>query len=552
MSFDSSTPVLNLGPNSFPIEKPQVRPGNVGAGRRWYFLWPVYYRQLLAHTSRRRVLNLFQSHVFRLCSVGIRTPQAIANLLVCPDKTDPGNTGPIQLARRVLTELEAKGAITADGAPTEEGSRLLRADASMDTEPSPISMFQDPWTQEIWPRFVDRTPLPMIETDSHDENYATLSVGTKAVSRIIKAYIFRPQNQLDCPEPDLNKLAPAFDRFSQELRSYRVHIGEKAIEDEDIEYRKTVDLNGLARVGSPQPMYLLTYAISLGRMLEEEFYEVADPFGLGISRLFLRQFHNVLRNDPDASVHIERFMLADWDKSKLDASGASAAGLLWEQSRVAVKSLFPVKFCQLEDLFNELVEMEMCVKEVEVEKAAGQAKASTKNVRTAINTAQVALERLFSEVAQEWTTRDCYQHVVLNPNDKRANARVFDRIAKRMGFTMNADGRLPKSLSTVNFPKIVYAADHLGESINSRVLATLLTADRSADGNHPLCKAASLYPRMLLDINSVAQLRNQVAHAGDRSVLTEHMGNLRNITRIVYKIVAVMLYPEFEGDTPYK
>jgi hypothetical protein len=546
VSFSTDTRILYFKPNAFPLPETLDDGDESARARRFYFLWPAIARQVLVRKTIERRFNLFQTHVLRLCLAGTRDPERIARLLIRPDAEDAQNTGPRSLARRILAELRALGALNDLGEPTDPGKLLFGNELAESSETASTTLYQDPWSGVLWNRFTDQIPLPLVEpTETKNARFVNVFVGTSGRPRWERACRVLLE-RVRAISPQAGEITSAYRKYQRDVVKNRLRRGRQLQDDreESLGAEREDSLSGIIQVGEPTPVFLLTYAISLDKLYEGEAWDVADPFGLGVSRPFLRRIREITARPKMRyfTSALERHLFGGGD-----VSGGSSLAYAVELRRAAeesVERLFPAEIRDHEDLREELVDLEMSAAEAETAAAMPDLKAIARTVRMGIVTAQVALERVFIEMGERYPTAGGHRMLGLEESNRVGNAEKLNSIAQRLGFKMGLRGRLPDTLVNVRLGKIRSVSDHRGqESINARLLAALIAAAVDPTGSHPIARGARLYPELLLDIDELAQMRNKVAHAGSRSGLA--LRDVRGAAEIVYRTVLTLLFPEW-------
>ncbi|MCP3169968.1 hypothetical protein [Myxococcus qinghaiensis] len=133
-------------------------------------------------------------------------------------------------------------------------------------------------------------------------------------------------------------------------------------------------------------------------------------------------------------------------------------------------------------------------------------------VRDAVVATTIAMEAAFAELELEAPTPASVAQAV--SNDREKNAAQLAAVASALGFTVDASGQLPKSLSHAKANRIRRAAHGQGETLSARVAAQLLAAQQQS--GHPLREVANRIPTLLLDVGRLVEARGH----GDEVVVT--------------------------------
>lgn len=121
------------------------------AAKTEYLLWPLLAYRTMAPVGRSLIgVNLLERTFLGLARAGVRDPGQIANLTGVATK----------LAFHVCASLidRAEPLLDSTLRPTADGDRLLDDVGIEERKQVAGWIFQDPWTGELWPRFVSELP----------------------------------------------------------------------------------------------------------------------------------------------------------------------------------------------------------------------------------------------------------------------------------------------------------------------------------------------------------------------------------------------------------
>ena len=124
-------------------------------------------------------------------------------------------------------------------------------------------------------------------------------------------------------------------------------------------------------------------------------------------------------------------------------------------------------------------------------------------VRDAMVAFTIAMEAAFAELELEAPTPASVAQAV--SNDREKNAAQLAAAASALGFTVDASGQLPESLTHAKPTEIRRAAQGLGATLQARVAAQVLAAHQQAE--HPLREVARRIPSLLLDVVQIVDAR---------------------------------------------
>lgn len=143
-------------------------------------------------------------------------------------------------------------------------------------------------------------------------------------------------------------------------------------------------------------------------------------------------------------------------------------------------------------------------------------------IRDAVVAIAIVMEAVFAEFELETPTPASVAQAV--SNDRATNVATLDAAASALGFTLDASGHLPKSLSHARADRIRHATQGRGETLSARVAAQLLAAQQQPD--HPLRKASKRIPTLLLDVGRLVDARG---HGDDVDVTAAEVAEFETI-----------------------
>jgi hypothetical protein len=119
---------------------------------------------------------------------------------VCAGRASPSPNGSgidskihRDLATLILAELLQRGLIRSDGLPSQAGEEMFQAETLDMRLPVTGHVFQDPWSGDLWPRFVKR--LDFAELERGDSGFPDLMLGTRGKPRRERAFMCRPRDE---------------------------------------------------------------------------------------------------------------------------------------------------------------------------------------------------------------------------------------------------------------------------------------------------------------------------------------------------------------------
>ena len=515
-AFKNSTDVLHFKLNSWPHK----------TGKRKYLLWPAYAFQVVAPEPHQRQLNILQKHVLNFCESGINKIEKIAELLTIEQ----------DLVAYIFLELQSLAALDDDFLPTRAGRDLLLEEKADNPKMVAGYVFQDPWTGKLWPRFVRQ--LSFVDVKYDDRNRATLNLGSHGKPWSEHAFRVIPGSNNVCLQPEPEDILKV---VRLHRRQYRIWKQQK----ENVEQKEEKELPDNAafiqKIGlineQPIPFWLTTYVYIPKDIKDGACWQICDPFGFGMSRKLRENLEKRMREDE----HLRR-AIRSISGNAVDEHALNFAEMITRlhaeaAERVEDRLTLAIRDC--DELFGFLVDLESAVVEIEI---LGRDTTPGK-IKDVLTKLQTVLEGAFQAIQKQYPTSKCWEGILMKDyqhSGKEHNAEVIREIASQIGFSGEQDNKLPSSMVYVRFGKIKYAADHGNQSINSLVIAALLTAHRCPE--HPLHKAAKVFPNMLLKINEISELRNQCgAHAGKQGKMIFYQ-QIADLVDAVYETVKLLIF----------
>lgn len=485
----------------FPIVR--FRPSTaIAEGERVeWLLWPTLAWRVIGPRQRPRALNLVQRAVLGLLVAGLRTVDEIAARL-CLHR---------ELVALVIHELESMGALDATQRPTARGKTLLVEDDEGNDEYVVARVFSDPFTGEVWPRFVERD-LPLVTAEENGGGWPVIITGTRGAPRRDKPFV------VEMPSECIER-APS---PAEILRAAHLHARHLRDGDDDGEFEASPTRLGRASciAARCEPM-LLAVRVRVG----SADWSVDDPFGVGESAR--------MRRTIERRIERERAKRGDSPLSRrfapqVDEAHPERLSDLHALASFEVNQRLPGLLRGDDSLTERLVAMKRAHLE------AAQESSPRDKVEDVIVKAQQAVEHMFCDVLERDRGRD---DLAVLTRDDTVNAAIFQSIARECGF----GGPLPKTLLGVRAGKVRSAFESRKGSLRPLVLAALLGA--RARAAHPLRRAGARSPTLLSRLDALASARDPAAHGGKRS---RQILDLDDVMEIVFEAVEQLLAPLIE------
>ncbi len=452
---------------------------------RRYLLWPAFAYRVAAPAPRPRAIDNFQRGVLALCRAGAHDVAALARRLHLAE----------ELVRFIHNDLVARTWLDGYGLITAGGLAALGRDEEVALDRMVTGyVFQDPFTEALWPRFTETLHPATLE--HRDGKFPDLLLGTSGSPFRTSPRIHdHPARTLVTPRPaDILRALAAHSVAHRRRR-------DEAPDPDDLPPPPPLAERRVSFIEEDaHPCHLLTY-IHVDNSDRE--WRVCDPFGLGDSPRFKELIENCgRRSEPlaswlkkiDEKVLLNR--LSDLRDQRADLREAAERRLA-ERRRVVTGTTGR--------LGEHLLDLTICLVESEhahddIRRLADQAALY----------ARKSLEALFSTIAERYSLRDAWLPLY------RGRAPVDDPefVVEYVNAAAHAVGLatpLPDALVRLR-PNQVKAAcfPDGGWALRPRIVATILAA--RLDPQHALRAASAKQPRLCAELDILASLSSGELH----------------------------------------
>jgi hypothetical protein len=477
--FQREDPVLDLGP------KAHIR---VEWNQRQYLLWPAWRYRVAAPEVRPRQLNILQKAVLGMCRAGVSIADEGAQMLhVHRD-----------LAAFILAELKEKAFLDQRGLPTARGLEALR-DETIDLQATVVGhVFQDPWSRDLWPRFVSK--INWCEVDTDKDGRLQIVMGSKGNPWYQSVFVQLPPPDGTPLPPSPAEILKASRRHWNELRR-RVAL-EAPEEDDSLATPTSPSLiDRVSMIDStPGLVFLMTYLYC--DQSGDGDWHACDPFGLGSSPRLRRAIEQRMGESQTLLKVVELFL----GRSRIAENEDELRRIrqLRTEAELTVMSKLTTS-CKELAAFEALVSMEAARKRAnDLGEACFQ-----DTLRQFAWHSRIALEAVLHEMQKRFPTAGAWKLVYVNGHphpDRGRNANVYNANAKIVGF----ETPLPCSMSNMRPGTLKSAADHPDGGARATLLASVLAASERVD--HPLRRVASVNPRFIDELDRLIQIGDDAAH----------------------------------------
>jgi hypothetical protein len=459
---------------------------------RRFFLWPVLMYRVVAPEVRDRQLNVLEKAVLGMCRAGLTNAERIATRLDVH----------VDLVDVIAKELVLRGLVGGNGLPTEKGQNLLEEE-TLDIRRMVIGhVFQDPWSGDLWPRFVEK--LDYVELQQNPNGFPDLVLGSKGKPRRERAFMVLPGDLAIPPAPGASDIVRATRRHRSALR--RSESYESADEDDTFAHAGSVVAERVSLVDDrPTPVFVTSfmYLPEAGDLAGE--WHACDPFGLGVSPTLRRALEREMRTSSGLRSVLEGMIGRSLDEQIKNQQRWAA-----EIRAMAINNVEKALSISARDLpqYEDLVALEYAHVEAGL---LGEA-CPWHTLRSVLLSARTVLENTFGSIAARHSPRDVWRRVYAQGTpvqDKAYCERVYEESAKSIGFHVP----LPRALAGVRPSDVKSAADYQkGWRLRAAIVAALLAA--RDDRSHPLRRAATQEPLLLELLERVAARAGEAVHGG--------------------------------------
>ncbi len=504
MDFKKETQIINYNPRS-----------STRWSKRRYLLLPAWCYRVVAPKVSTRKINILEKAVLGMCRVGAFTAVEIG------EKLDIGS----DLAALIIKQLSDRGFINRQGLLTDKGLDILETE-NLETQDLVAGfIFQDVWTGELFPRFMERQEY--IDVKFNHDGYPDLVFGTTGKPNYQRAYMPLPVDNTIKKQPSASEILQAVRKHSKALRYQN---SEDREDDEDAwNFEQVPNLKRISFVEEePIPIWLSTFIYLPENEFTSTSWNICDPFGLGDSPRLRRKLE--IQINKNSTLRGLKKLIQEMIGEYVDESGTDFNDFMQminDEAVSRVEDKLTLDIRKWDDLFDDLVAMERShiqAKELENQKYL------TDKLDDILIKAQKTIERLFLIISNQYPTNDNWK--IISKDDRKYNKSILNGITEKLGF----DIPLPNSLLYVKQGKIKSASDYGEGSLRSHILAALLTARN--DSNHPLYSVAQKAPNMLIRLNTLAELRDKSGHSTSQKL---ELSEVSQQISTVYDFVASML-----------
>lgn len=514
-NFTPERPALNFGPRH-----------HARWNSRQFLLWPAWAYRVVAPRVRQRKLNVLQRAIMGLCRAGAHRVDSIAEHLSV--HTD--------LVAFILSELGDLGYLDQHGLPTEHGARVLEDDSFETQEMVAGYIFQDPWSGDLWPRFVES--LDYCELEFNESGFPSVLLGTTGKPRRYRTFTVLPRDQVSPATPSAAAVVQAVAQHRKGLRF-------KDADERDDEALGSYVASGvqISRVSfveeEPQAVFLLTYLYVPESDAGATDWYACDPFGLGQSVRLRRRVEAVMHDVPGLFGVVNQLVGETLHAGYEDQQRWLETIQL--QAGLEIDRRFTVSF-RAHSAFEQVLELESARQEM---RSLGR-DCPDRKINEVLRAGVKVLEAVFSSIAVTHPLGDIWKRVYVSRVDRRTGRQHLAQQQDRSVYSATYEGAfrslgfaapIPDALLNVKPGQVRSVADYRDSwRLRPLVTATALLAQR--DPTHPLARAAARSPGLLGTIDEIATAGGGAGHANGSSVAPQWA---EQHTDKVYDVVSVLL-----------
>jgi len=510
MKFDQDIPILYYDPKS---------------QKKWrdrrFFVYPAWMYRVVAPRTSYNKLNILEKAILGLSNAGVQSAEQIGTYLEIHK----------DLAALILSELSDRNLINNYGILTEHGKRLLENEIFTTEEPVAGYIFQDIWTNQLMPRFINTEERADVRLNSSGFPELNLgSVGQPNYQTLVipKVPDFSPQT----PNPkDILKAVRSHSKAIGKLATNTSDLDDDDMPEESLHNSQILSLKRISFIEeNPTPVWLATF---LYLPEHDPNWLVCDPFGLGDS-LWLRKAIDK-QFEQDNFRELQKRILGMSESRDDQGTLSELIEMYLSDAKQQVKFKLTVAIGHYDDIYASLVRMEndrAQIKDLDITKQQDPL------IESCLIQCQKVGEQIFNYIRPKYLPNKEWKQ--LSINDKNGNRKFINDLAKQIGFTMP----LPATLTDVKQGKVRNAAEYGSQSLRPHILAALLATRIFAD--HPLHNLAQTYPDILSRLDQLATLRDASSHASSRA--SPNITECDRCIETIYHLVSSILNLSYSPD----
>ena len=503
--FTKNTQILDYSPHS---------------QQRWrtrqYLLCPVLSYRIIVPITTSKEPNFLEKAILNLNKIGAYTADELGEII----EIDP------QLAALIVSQLIDQKYLDNQGKLTQKGEKVLEGIVFQTEEMIAGYIFQNPITGELYPRFLQQ--LNYAETKRNQSGFPDLVYGTTGKPKYERAFMPLPIDNPIISQPSAQEILKAIHGHNKSLRNQDSYD-----EEENYAFPKN-QINKVSFIEEEAtPFWVTTYLYIPENQTEENEWYVCDPFGLGDSIWLQRRLEKQIKNSQPESLN-------HWFRNFLKQGRETVSDHHWEEyqsfqkqlqddAKFLVEEKLTLVIKDYDQIFQQLVSMEKT--NLEIEALQNSENIPKDKLEEVMIKAQKVAETVLIQLGKDYPTQgNCH---LLSEANRLHNRTLIQEIANTLNFNKN----LPKTLTDVKPGKVKNVAETGHGSLRPLLLATLFTAAKQP--SHPLRNVATQNPNLLIELDTLAKLRDQSSHSNQHSLTLEQVSTA---VQTIYQFVSLTFH----------
>ncbi|MEU6787005.1 hypothetical protein ABZ912_48125 [Nonomuraea angiospora] len=467
--------------------------------RRFVVLWPAWAYRVTAPVIERRVLDLFQQVILALCQSGVRHADQIGQRIGLDTR----------LCGHILNEAKRAGHLDARGELTEEGREALRIGATTEDPRWQVCyVFQDPFTEQLWPRAVDQLSAAYVlgfEGDRVQIQLATAGRSDVAWGHQV-CFPEKPPRRPTAADVLGALMDDRSDRRTYAVREFEQNEGLEPVTVPDDFLRPQPpgrvgadqsEIHRISLIAEPEAVLLIGFVEVTGQDAfspRTEGWTAHDLFGVADGEWFRSLIHRYLPHDHPIAKSVEERVQAEterfWDEyRKVDHTARERA----ENDLVQV--LGP-EIRERHDVYELMMDVELAVRRGDQAEAIEKAAHHT--------------WRLYEALARRMASAYPIPPEISDLNNRLRRA-ALEKATQDLGFHTLPGKYAEFGADTVR--NVARDAQRGRGYVQPLMVSCLLAAASSAHPDHPLRRMAAHRPDLLTSLLTLNAIRNGGAHA---------------------------------------
>jgi len=504
--------------------------------QRWrdrrFFLYPAWMYRIVAPRTSANKLNILEKAILGLCNAGVKSADEMSNYLEIHR----------DLAALIIVELSDRKLVNSYGIPTESGKRILQDEISINEKAIAGYIFQDIWSNDLMPRFVETEERADTQLDD-TSSFPKLNLGSVGQPNYQSLVMPTVQNAV-AQTPSVRDILKAISSDSKAIAkaSNSENENDRDLDDNDSseDTWHTSQIASLERISfieeEPTAVWLTTFAYLPENLSDEVDWLICDPFGLGDSVWLRKAIYRQFEQQNFRELH--KRLLTMTESRPNQGTLTELMERYTSEAKQQVECKLSTAIKRWHDFYEEITRLQRY--RIEIGKL-DDPKQQSDRIETCLIQCQKIGEQVFSHLQSNYPPQEEWRK--LSRNDKSSNRNFINALAEHIGFI----APIPYSLTNIDQNYVRSAAQNNKGSLRARIIAALLATRIFPD--HSLHNLARSHPDILIDLDELADLRNASGHynAGRASPETDLIKADRSIETI-YKLVANILNLSYSPD----